>query len=44
MSEGQAKAGAGSGARAFPLRSIEAGALNMDIWVEESNVKAKLPV
>jgi hypothetical protein len=27
----------------IPLRSIIAGAINMEVWVEESIVKAKLP-
>ncbi|KAA8901437.1 DNA-binding protein [Sphaerosporella brunnea] len=35
---------ASGGVKSMPLRSIEAGAIGMDIWVEESNVKKKLPV
>jgi hypothetical protein len=34
---------ASGGVTSTPLRSIETGAINMDVWVEESNVKAKLP-
>jgi len=32
-----------AGATTVPLRSIESGVMNLDVWVEESGTKAKLP-
>lgn len=31
------------GVNTIPLRTIENGALSMEVWIEESNVKGKLP-
>jgi len=32
-----------TGATTVPLRSIDSGTVNLDVWVEESEAKAKLP-
>ncbi|KAI5795583.1 DNA-binding protein [Geopyxis carbonaria] len=37
-------AAASAGIRTTPLRTVESGAFSMEVWIEESGIKSKLPV